>query len=137
MCKRIRLDYFLTSCKYANKQTKNLKWIKNLNVRPETTKLLEENISGTLSDINHSKIIYDSPRKLLFQLLQLLKNWPRSQGSMSLHGPALFFFLTASVLFYYIYMCVCVCDFYPTYTHTCTPTTIYMYTYISKLEGNT
>ena len=41
----------------------NSKWIQDLNVRPETIKLLEENISKTLSDINHSQILYDlSPR---------------------------------------------------------------------------
>ena len=41
----------------------NLKWIKNLNVRPETIKLLEENIGRTLDDINQSKILYDpTPR---------------------------------------------------------------------------
>ena len=39
----------------------NSKWIKDLNVRPETIKLLEENIHRTLNDINQSKILYDSP----------------------------------------------------------------------------
>ena len=43
----------------------NSKWIKDLNVRPETIKLLEENIGKTLSNINHSKILYDPPPRIL------------------------------------------------------------------------
>ena len=39
----------------------NAKWIKDLNVKPDTTKLLEENIGRTLYDINHSKILSDPP----------------------------------------------------------------------------
>ena len=42
----------------------NSKWIKGLNVRPETIKLLEENIGRTLNDINQSKILYDPPPRV-------------------------------------------------------------------------
>ena len=42
-----------------------IKWIKDLNIRPETIKLLEENIGKTLSDINHSKILYDPPPRVM------------------------------------------------------------------------
>ena len=43
----------------------NSKWIKDLNIRPETIKLLEENIDKTLSDINHSRILYDPPPRIM------------------------------------------------------------------------
>ena len=43
----------------------NLKWIKDLTVRPETRKLLEENIGRTLDDINQSKILYDPPPRVM------------------------------------------------------------------------
>ena len=43
----------------------NSKWIKDLNIRPETINLLEENIGKTLSDINHSRILYDPPPRVM------------------------------------------------------------------------
>ena len=43
----------------------NSKWIKDLNVRPETKKLLEENIGRTLDDINQSKILYNPPPRVV------------------------------------------------------------------------
>ena len=43
----------------------NSKWIKDLNVRPETIKLLEENIGKTLSYVNHSRILYGPPPRIL------------------------------------------------------------------------
>ena len=43
----------------------NSKWIKYLNIRPETIKLLGEKIGTTLSDINHSRILYDPPPRIL------------------------------------------------------------------------
>ena len=43
----------------------NSKWNKDLNVRPETIKLLEENMGKTLSNINHSRIVYDPPPRVM------------------------------------------------------------------------
>ena len=43
----------------------NSKWIKDLNVRPKIVKLLEESIGRTVYDINHSKILYDPPPRVM------------------------------------------------------------------------
>ena len=59
-CKRMKLEHFLTPYTEINSQ-----WIKYILVRPETIKLLEENIGGTLDAINQSKILYDPPPRVM------------------------------------------------------------------------
>ena len=65
----MQLEHFLTPYTKINS-----KWIKDLNVRPEKIKLLEESIRRTLDDINQSKILYDPPPRVK-EIKTKLKKW--------------------------------------------------------------
>ena len=69
ICKIIKLESFWTSYTKINS-----KWVNYLNFRPETIKLLEENIGRTLYDINHSKIFYDPPPRAM-EIKTKMKKW--------------------------------------------------------------
>ena len=81
----MKLEHFLTPYTKINS-----KWIKDLNVTTETIKLLEENIGKTLFDINHSRILYDLPPRVMeikgkinkWDLIQL-KNFCTMKGTIS------------------------------------------------------
>ena len=69
MCKRRKLDHYLLP--YTNISSK---WIKELNVRPEMIKLLEENIGRTFNDMNQSRIFYD-PSFRVMETKTKIKKW--------------------------------------------------------------
>ena len=65
----MKLEHFLTPYTKINS-----KWIKDLNVKPETVKLLEENIGRTLNNMNHSKILYD-PLPRVMEIKAKITKW--------------------------------------------------------------
>ena len=63
----------------------NSKWIKDLNVRPETIKILEENIGKTLSDIHHIRILYDPPPRVM-EIKAKINKWDLIKLQKLLHN---------------------------------------------------
>ena len=68
-CKRLKLEHFLTPYTKMNS-----KWIKDLNVKPEIIKLLEENIGRIFYDVNQSKILYD-PFPRVMEIKTKVNKW--------------------------------------------------------------
>ena len=65
----MKVEHFLTPYTKTNS-----KWIKDLNVSPDTIKLLEENLGKTLPNINHSRILYDPPPRI-FEIKVKINKW--------------------------------------------------------------
>ena len=65
----MKSEHFLTPYTKTNS-----KWIKDLNVRPETIKLLGENIGKKLSNTHHSRILYDPPPRIL-EIKEKINKW--------------------------------------------------------------
>ena len=79
----MKLEHFVTPYTKINS-----KWIKDLNVRLETIRLPEENIGKTLSDIHHSRILYDPPPRILeikakINKWHLIKSFCTTKGTIS------------------------------------------------------
>ena len=78
----MKLEQFLTPYTKINS-----KWINDLNVKPDTVKLLEENIGRTFNDTNQSKILYDPPPRVMeiktkvnkWDLVKLKRNYKQSE----------------------------------------------------------
>ena len=70
----MKLEHYLTPYTKINS-----KWIKDLNVRPDTIKLLMENIGKTLYDINHSKIFFDPPPRVT-EIKTKINKWDLIKG---------------------------------------------------------
>ena len=68
-CKRMKLEHHLTPYTKINS-----KCIKDLNVRPDTMKLLEKNRGKTLFDINHSEIFFDPPPRVM-KIKRKINKW--------------------------------------------------------------
>ena len=76
-CKRMKLEHCITP--YTKISSK---WIKDLHVRPDTIKLLEENIGRTLFDINHSKIFFESPPRVM-EIKTKINKWDLMKQKLS------------------------------------------------------
>ena len=77
---KVKLEHFLMPYTKINSR-----WIKGLNVRPETIKLLEENIGRTFNDINQSKILYD-PSTRVMEIKTKIKDWDLINLKKLLHS---------------------------------------------------
>ena len=76
----MKLEHFLAPYTKINS-----KWIKDLNVRPQSIKLLEENIGRTLNDINQSKILYD-PHSRVMEIKTKINKWDLIKLKKLLHS---------------------------------------------------
>ena len=65
----MKLEHFLKPHRKINS-----KWIKDLSLRPESIQLLQENIGRTLSDVNHNKILYDQPPRVM-EIKSKINKW--------------------------------------------------------------